>query len=309
MAVEPPFPAFLADLLPAWRLSASAGAQIAPAARGTNNQTFLVSAGSGRFVLRISHNLSVAQVQAEQRLLGLLRQGSLPFTVPEPLATSDGVTLIETPAGPATLCRWLPGVRPDLDGEPALERFGRAVGLLGQAMQRVPPADAPQDWRGAPLPVRVDGQAGEALWRELRAAGLGGEQAALLDTAARRVARWWAGAVGTLPVQVVIWLLGVYDRLDRLGSWAAESAASREFLGWFHLRPGPDGDPANVELGYRLRRPAWNQGYATEGSRALISMGFSDLGVGRVYAHTMAVNTASRHVLEKCGLALVRTAP
>ena len=107
--------------------------------------------------------------------------------------------------------------------------------------------------------------------------------------------------------QIIPVHLGVYDRLDRLGTWAAESAATGEFLGWFHFRPGPDGDITNIDLGYRLRRPAWNQGYATEGSRALISMGFTHLGVGRVFAHTMTANTASRHVLEKCGLTLVRT--
>jgi RimJ/RimL family protein N-acetyltransferase len=103
--------------------------------------------------------------------------------------------------------------------------------------------------------------------------------------------------------------LGVYDRLDRLGTWAAKSAATGEFLGWFRFRPGPGSDITNIDLAYRLRRPAWNQGYATEGSRALISMGFVGLGVERVFAHTMAVNTASRRVLEKCGLTLVRTTP
>jgi RimJ/RimL family protein N-acetyltransferase len=65
----------------------------------------------------------------------------------------------------------------------------------------------------------------------------------------------------------------------------------------------------SIDLGYRLRRSAWNKGYATEGSRALIDMGFTDLGVERVYGHTMAVNAASRRVLEKCGLTLVRTSP
>jgi RimJ/RimL family protein N-acetyltransferase len=109
--------------------------------------------------------------------------------------------------------------------------------------------------------------------------------------------------------QIIPFHLGVYQRLDRLGTWAAESAATGEFLGWFHFRPGPDGDVTNIDLGYRLRRSVWNKGYATEGSRALISMGFTDLGVERVFAHTMTVNTASRHVLEKCGLTLVRTAP
>ena len=107
--------------------------------------------------------------------------------------------------------------------------------------------------------------------------------------------------------EVIPFHLAVYERLDRLGTWAAESSATGEFLGWFHFRPGADADVTNIDLGYRLRRSAWNKGYATEGSRALINMGFTDLGVERVYGHTMAVNTASQRVLEKCGLALVRT--
>jgi RimJ/RimL family protein N-acetyltransferase len=106
---------------------------------------------------------------------------------------------------------------------------------------------------------------------------------------------------------IVPFHLAVYQRLDRLGTWAAESAATGEFLGWFHFRPGADQDITNIDLGYRLRRAAWNKGYATEGSRALITMGFTDLGVQRVFGHTMTVNAPSRRVLEKCGLSLVHT--
>ncbi len=109
--------------------------------------------------------------------------------------------------------------------------------------------------------------------------------------------------------QILPFHLGVYEQLDRLGTWAAESTGTGEFLGWFHLRPGPGTDISNIELGYRLRRSAWNKGYATEGSRALINMGFTDLGVERVFGHTMTVNTASWRVMEKCGLTLVRTTP
>jgi RimJ/RimL family protein N-acetyltransferase len=93
--------------------------------------------------------------------------------------------------------------------------------------------------------------------------------------------------------------LKFYERDDGLGYWIAQSKPGQRFLGWFHFRPG-DGD--GVELGYRLLRSAWNQGYATEGSRALIRKGFTDMGVPRVFAHTMTVNLASRRVLEKCGL-------
>ena len=109
--------------------------------------------------------------------------------------------------------------------------------------------------------------------------------------------------------EIIPFHLAVYGRLDRLGIWAAESAGDGEFLGWFHFRPGPDGDITNIDLGYRLRRSTWNRGYATEGSRALINMGFTDLGVQRLFAHTLTVNIASRRVMEKCGLTLVRTTP
>lgn len=109
--------------------------------------------------------------------------------------------------------------------------------------------------------------------------------------------------------EIIPFHLAVYERLDRLGTWAVESSTTGEFLGWFHFRPGPDGDVTNIDLGYRLRRSAWNKGYATEGSRALINMGFTELGVDRVFGHTLAVNTVSRRVLEKSGLTLVRTTP
>jgi RimJ/RimL family protein N-acetyltransferase len=61
--------------------------------------------------------------------------------------------------------------------------------------------------------------------------------------------------------------------------------------------------PERVDPGYRLRRSAWGKGHATEGSRALIREGFAELGVRRVVAETMAVNAASRRVMEKAGLA------
>jgi hypothetical protein len=50
-----------------------------------------------------------------------------------------------------------------------------------------------------------------------------------------------------------------------------------------------------------------DKGYATEGSRALIRKGFTELGVRRVYTETMAVNAASWRVMEKAALRFVRT--
>ncbi len=103
------------------------------------------------------------------------------------------------------------------------------------------------------------------------------------------------------------WWLGYYERYAGYGFWIAEERSNGRFLGWFHLRPGEGAGPTEPELGYRLRRDAWGQGFATEGSRALIDKAFEALGAERVYAETMAVNTASRRVMEKAGLRYVRT--
>ena len=101
--------------------------------------------------------------------------------------------------------------------------------------------------------------------------------------------------------------LGYYERFAGYGFWAAIEKSTGRFIGWFHFRPAKDSPPDEVELGYRLRRAAWGKGYATEGSRALIDKGFAELGVQRVVAFTMVVNVASRRVMEKAGMRLVRT--
>ncbi|WP_236246049.1 GNAT family N-acetyltransferase [Streptomyces sp. CC210A] len=94
--------------------------------------------------------------------------------------------------------------------------------------------------------------------------------------------------------------------LGRRSYWAAEEKQGGAFVGWFEFRPLDDSDATAVELGYRLTRASWGRGYATEGSRALIGKGFGQLGVDRVTATTMAVNTRSRRVMEKCGLSCLR---
>ena len=96
------------------------------------------------------------------------------------------------------------------------------------------------------------------------------------------------------------------ERFAGDGYWAAVEKATGEFVGWFAFNQKESG-PEEAELGYRLKRSAWGKGYATEGSRALIRKGFTELGVRRVWAQTMAVNLASRRVMEKAGLAYVQT--
>jgi RimJ/RimL family protein N-acetyltransferase len=98
---------------------------------------------------------------------------------------------------------------------------------------------------------------------------------------------------------------------SRLGCWAAVERSTGAFVGWFQLRrpqwPLEAHGPGDAELGYRLRTSCWGKGYGTEGSLALIRKAFAELGVARVVATTMTVNIASRRVMEKAGMRLVRT--
>ena len=66
----------------------------------------------------------------------------------------------------------------------------------------------------------------------------------------------------------------------------------------------PDQGPVEgqAELGYRLARRWWRQGLAGEGARELLRHAFEDLGLQRVLAETMAVNTASRATMASVGL-------
>jgi len=109
-----------------------------------------------------------------------------------------------------------------------------------------------------------------------------------------------------IETEVLPEFLAYYQQYPGYGFWAAIEKPAGEFLGWFHFRPREDDRPDEAELGYRLRKSAWGKGYATEGSRALIRKGFTEFGVRRVVAETMAVHLASRRVMEKAGLTLVR---
>ncbi|MCV3766416.1 GNAT family N-acetyltransferase [Rhizobium sp. TRM95796] len=86
--------------------------------------------------------------------------------------------------------------------------------------------------------------------------------------------------------------------------WTGRMAADGAFVGWFCLWPD---DGRRAELGYRLRRDAWGRGLASEGAVALVDWGFREAGYDTVTASTMAVNHASRRVMEKIGLRYART--
>ncbi len=86
--------------------------------------------------------------------------------------------------------------------------------------------------------------------------------------------------------------------------WTARRTDTDAFVGWFCLFPAT---ATLAEIGYRLRRADWGQGLASEGASALVDWGFGSAGYDKVIGCTMAVNHASRRVMEKIGMKHVRT--
>lgn len=128
------------------------------------------------------------------------------------------------------------------------------------------------------------------------------------------VMRFLTGGMPTAPEEIrerhLPNIIAGYERWrGDLGLFAAHEKSGGAFIGWFCLRPEPQGPLDEVELGYRLRQAAWGRGYATEGSRALLGKAFTGLGVRMVWAETMTVNRNSRNVMEKLAMTLADTIP
>jgi len=87
------------------------------------------------------------------------------------------------------------------------------------------------------------------------------------------------------------------------GFWAVEIIATGEFIGMAGLDPVDEEMPfTGVEIGWRLARPAWGHGYATEAARAVLDYGFGPLGLTEILAVTAAGNVRSQAVMRRLGM-------
>jgi RimJ/RimL family protein N-acetyltransferase len=88
------------------------------------------------------------------------------------------------------------------------------------------------------------------------------------------------------------------------GLFATEVRATGEFIGFVGLAV-PKFEAAFtpcVEVGWRLARSAWGQGYATEAAGAVLEHGFNTLMLNEIVSFTAAINLRSRAVMERIGM-------
>lgn len=88
------------------------------------------------------------------------------------------------------------------------------------------------------------------------------------------------------------------------GFWAVEAPGQAPFLGFIGLAvPAFETSfTPCVEIGWRLARPWWGRGLATEGAQAALSYGFEQLGLAEIVSFTVPGNVRSRRVMAKLGM-------
>lgn len=85
------------------------------------------------------------------------------------------------------------------------------------------------------------------------------------------------------------------------GYWTLRPRADpRQFLGWVFLIP-LDSVGRDVEIGWRLPKAHWGNGYAAEAAAAVLTRGFSRGDIDRAVAEIHHGNRNSQRLAEKLG--------
>jgi RimJ/RimL family protein N-acetyltransferase len=86
------------------------------------------------------------------------------------------------------------------------------------------------------------------------------------------------------------------------GLWAVEIPEVAPFIGFVGIaRQNAPGYPV-VEVGWRLARPYWGHGYASEAAERALLLGFQTLRLDEIVSFTVPQNSRSRAVMERIGM-------
>ena len=106
--------------------------------------------------------------------------------------------------------------------------------------------------------------------------------------------------VHVTPEEVANFLSNYQDfKKNNMGRWAVVRKDDEDVLGWCGLKLHTNG---LVDLGFRLFKKYWNQGYATEASLGCLAYGFETLLLTEIVGRVVPANMASARVLKKIGM-------
>lgn len=88
------------------------------------------------------------------------------------------------------------------------------------------------------------------------------------------------------------------------GFWAAELKDTHDFIGFVGLNSPTANLPFTpcVEIGWRLSRKHWGNGYATEAAQAVLKFAFENISVTEIVSFTPLQNIRSQSVMQKIGM-------
>jgi len=91
-------------------------------------------------------------------------------------------------------------------------------------------------------------------------------------------------------------------------NWAVELLETGEFIGFIGLSVPRRQFPFSpcVEIGWRLKCAAWGHGYATEGAKECLRVGFEQLGLEEIVSFTSLINLPSVAVMKRIGMSNAR---
>lgn len=117
----------------------------------------------------------------------------------------------------------------------------------------------------------------------------------------------YTGDPAFASLQEAIDLITNYDqyKLYGYGRWSVVTKDEGEFIGWCGLKNHPQ--EGFIDLGYRLFKSVWGNGYATEAAKACLDYGHYELGIEEIIARVLPDNRASIRVIEKIGMTYFKT--
>ena len=86
--------------------------------------------------------------------------------------------------------------------------------------------------------------------------------------------------------------------------FAVDKLENKELIGFIGLSEPNYVAPFTpcVDIGWRLKKSQWNQGFATEGALQCLDYGFNQLKLERIFATAPLVNRKSQHIMVKIGM-------